>query len=556
MRRGAADDRKTSLRASLDLSLAALDPPSPPHRLIRLMALLPDGMSEADSRAVLSGGEPSREERGAAARLETARLAHRAGGRWRLLAPVREVLLSYFPPESGDRARLEKLFLGRAALGKNAGWDNWRKVSDNLIPEAGNLDAMIGVALQESELPQGVSDAVRGLAELHIITGLASTASLPRAAKRFHNAGDWLSEANCFESLGDIASARSDHEEARRHYNTALPLYQQAGDVRGQANCVYGLGDVALARSDHEGARQHFEAALALYQQVGGVQGEANWIYGLGDIALARSDHEGARQRYEGALPLYQIDGDVVGEANCIYGLGGIALARSDHEGARQRYEAALPLYRQVGDVRREANCLESLGDVALRRTNHEEAHLRYEAALPLYQRIGDVLGEANCKRSLGDVEEAENNIPTARERWRQALALYARIAEPHSIHIRLARHAATPAGSRRAPRSRAQGLGVDRSDGPDRRVSREECVTAARRAFVRALPETARRDHTAQAPPKLGPIARDFFRIITCENQNLCYIRRAVRKGDASRRGACQEKGREKIIIGIVVTH
>jgi hypothetical protein len=35
LRRGAANDRKTSLRASLDLSLAALDPPSPAHRLIR-----------------------------------------------------------------------------------------------------------------------------------------------------------------------------------------------------------------------------------------------------------------------------------------------------------------------------------------------------------------------------------------------------------------------------------------------------------------------------------------------------------------------------------------
>ena len=108
LRHGAGDDRKTSLRASLDLSLAALDPPSPPHRLIRLMALLPDGMSDADSRTILSDGEPTREERGAAARLETARLANRPDGRWRLLAPIRETLLADFPPEAEDRARLVK----------------------------------------------------------------------------------------------------------------------------------------------------------------------------------------------------------------------------------------------------------------------------------------------------------------------------------------------------------------------------------------------------------------------------------------------------------------
>ena len=88
------------------------------------MALLPDGMSEADSRAILSDGEPTSEERGAAARLETARLASRRDGRWRLLAPVRETLLADFPPEAEDRARLLKLFLARAALAGTPGQTN------------------------------------------------------------------------------------------------------------------------------------------------------------------------------------------------------------------------------------------------------------------------------------------------------------------------------------------------------------------------------------------------------------------------------------------------
>ena len=141
--------------ASLDLSLAALDPPSPAHRLIRLIALLPDGMSEADSRTILSDGEPTREERGAAARLETARLASRASGRWRLLAPVRETLLADFPPEVQDRARLEKLFLLRAALGRRAGTDKWAEVRDTVVAEVGNFDAMIGVAAKGPIAPDG-----------------------------------------------------------------------------------------------------------------------------------------------------------------------------------------------------------------------------------------------------------------------------------------------------------------------------------------------------------------------------------------------------------------
>ena len=170
LRRGAANDRKTSLRASLDLSLAALDPPSPAHRLIRLMALLLDGMSEADSRTILSDGEPTREERGAAARLETARLASRASGRWRLLAPIRETLLADCPPEAEDRTRLANVFLRRAALGEHAGTNKWNDVREQVTAEAGNLDATIGVAAREPELPDkplGGGDWASSVASLY-----------------------------------------------------------------------------------------------------------------------------------------------------------------------------------------------------------------------------------------------------------------------------------------------------------------------------------------------------------------------------------------------------
>jgi hypothetical protein len=172
--RATAGDRKSSPRASLDLSLAALDPPSPAHRLIRLIALLPDGMSEADSRTILSDNEPTREELGAALRLESARLVSRPDGRWRLLAPIRETLIADFPPEAEDRVRLVNIFLCRASLGNYAGTDKWNEVREELTAEAGNLDAMIGVAAKEPGLPADLQGAVRGLCELHRFTGLGS----------------------------------------------------------------------------------------------------------------------------------------------------------------------------------------------------------------------------------------------------------------------------------------------------------------------------------------------------------------------------------------------
>ena len=407
--RGAENDRKTNLSASLDLSLAALDPPSPAHRLIRLIALLPDGMSEADSRTILSDGEPTREERGAAARLETARLASRASGRWRLLAPVRETLLADFPPEVQDRARLEKLFLLRAALGRRAGTDKWAEVRDTVVAEVGNFDAMIGVAAKGPIAPDGLGPAVKGLAELHFLTGLSSAASLPAAAARFKTEGDALGEANCLQCLGDIAYARSDHAAARQRYEAALSLYKHVGDVIGEATCVERLGDIAFRRSDHETARQRYEAALPLYRQGESVLGEANCILSLGELAFRRFEHEAACHAYEAALPLYKLIGNVLGEASCIFNLGDIALSRSDLDTARRYYEAALPLYKQIGSV----------------------------------------VGEANCDRGLGDVDAAKGITASAQARWSAALALYTKMPDPYSIgltYVRLASHAQTPA--------------------------------------------------------------------------------------------------------------
>jgi hypothetical protein len=109
-------------------------------------------------------------------------------------------------------------------------------VSEGLIAEAGNLDAMIAVSLRESELPEGLGTVVWGLAELNYVTGLASTASLAAAANRLGEAGDVLGEANCFFRLGLIAYNRSDFNEARQRYEAALLRYQKFGRVlrRGQ----------------------------------------------------------------------------------------------------------------------------------------------------------------------------------------------------------------------------------------------------------------------------------------------------------------------------------
>ena len=421
LRMGKADDRLLNLGASLELSIQSPRMPQAARRLLALLGRLPDGVALEDLPALLDDGDAA-----AACLRQVGLAAGRSERRLQLLAPVREHVAERHEPEAMDLARASTHYLKLAVLGGRTGRKGGAEAVARLAPELANLEAVITRKLDGAGIGPAV-DAAVALGELYSFTGLGGASLLERAEKAARKAGDGGREADAIHKLGDIALYRSDHDEARRRYEAALPLYRRVRSLLGKANCIWRLGDVALRRSDHDEARNRYEDALPLYQQAGSLLGEANCIKSLGDIALYRSDYDEARGRYEEALPFYKRVGDLLGEANCIQRLGDIALRRSDHDEASKGYEAALPLFQRVGSLLGEANCIKSLGDIALRRSDHDEARGRYEEALPLFQRVGYLLGEANCIKSLGDIALYHSDHDEARSRYGDALPFFQR---------------------------------------------------------------------------------------------------------------------------------
>jgi tetratricopeptide (TPR) repeat protein len=424
LRRGEGTSRLSSVEFSYELSIGSRKMTPQARHLLCLLALLPDGLEREDLNALPEELEPF----SAARTLREVGLAHDEGQRLRMLAPLREYVSRHHPPRASDLDALINHYVEMATrLGSRVGREGGGEASRQLADEVTNLDSMIERGLNHED-PLRAIEAARTLTGFILRSGLGSPRILAVARKAAHRVGNVLGEANCIWSLGNIALQRSEHEEARKRYDEALPLFRRVGDDLGEANCIKGLGDIALRRSEHEEARKRYDEALPLFRRVGDVLGEATCIWSLGNIALRRSEHEEARKRYDEALPLFRRVGDILGEANCIKRLGDIALRRSEYEEARKRYDEALPLFRRVGSVLGEANCIRSLGDIALRRSEHEEARKRYDEALPLYRRVGSILGEANCIAGLGDIALARSEHEEARKRYDEALPLFRRV--------------------------------------------------------------------------------------------------------------------------------
>ena len=205
--------------------------------------------------------------------------------------------------------------------------------------------------------------------------------------------------------------SRSDHDQARERYEDALPLYRRVGSVLGEANCIQSLGDIALAalgprpgpRTLRGGACRSTAASAPCWARP---TASRAWATSRCD---ARTTTQ-ARERYEEALPLYRRVGDVLGEANCIQSLGDIALAtlgprRGPRSDMRRRCRSTDASAMSLG----EANCIQSLGDIALARSDHDQARERYEVALKLYGRIPEPYSMGMTLLRLARIATDEN---------------------------------------------------------------------------------------------------------------------------------------------------
>ena len=99
---------------------------------------------------------------------------------------------------------------------------------------------------------------------------------------------DSLRRVVWIHSLGILAQARGDYDEAADHYQRALDIRERLGDQAGMADSYHQLGTLAQNRGDYDEAARQYQRSLDFSQRLGNQADTAITFSQLGNLEEER----------------------------------------------------------------------------------------------------------------------------------------------------------------------------------------------------------------------------------------------------------------------------
>jgi Tetratricopeptide repeat/NB-ARC domain len=211
------------------------------------------------------------------------------------------------------------------------------------------LAALQWTADNEPDLFSQLIEALSQFLQLRGQLALLET-YLPKAVAAAVTVGDKHRQANLLRSLGDLENRLGNIDQARAHYDAALPLYRAERDQLGEANLLRSLGDLERRLGNIDQARAHYDAALPLYRAQRARLGEANVYKRFAEMFMAQKEWTQASTFYKQALPLYVAEREPLGQAGTLIGLGRARFELGDHVQGMQDVQQAALLFGSVRD--------------------------------------------------------------------------------------------------------------------------------------------------------------------------------------------------------------
>jgi tetratricopeptide (TPR) repeat protein len=431
---GDAEDRETSLAATLDLSFQAL--PDDAKQTLPLLALFPAGLTRAAARAILGAdSEPALE-----ALLQHAMAEYRdedSEARFALPEPARGYAETKQPAGAMEQYAPAALEFFHSFVSNQIDQFETGKyeVVSLLTLEQPNLYRFLDWGCENELREDGISLSARAVGLLRNYWRLTDAFQFPQTLDRLQkgleaaerNTDRW-GEAKVRKAIGDVQKFCNQRDAALANYQRALMLFQTVGDQLGEASVLQSIGSEQKLRNEWDAALASYKRALSLNQAMGNQKREAEVLLSIGDLQQYRNEGDAALLNYRQSLTLFQRVGDHLGYAYVLASIADIHHFRGEWDVALINYDQALNLSKSVGNRLGEANVLAEQARIALHQGNDAQARQLHAESIELFRAIGDWYSIAAKSGNYGLTLRALGRHAEACDYFRQAAELYAEI--------------------------------------------------------------------------------------------------------------------------------
>jgi tetratricopeptide (TPR) repeat protein len=228
--------------------------------------------------------------------------------------------------------------------------------------------------------------------------------------------------------IGRLYRAMGSLEEARKHLETALVLFESVGDERGVAACHDDVGVLLWTRGEYDAALERMRTALEMRKTIGDRRSIALSLHNIGVVFRDHGRPAQAQEALEASLQIRRDLGDRMGVAQTLDSLGRLAQDQRDLARARDLFAQAYDVARELGERNWIAVVLTNLGEVHYRLGDSEAAIQILSDAEGLCDELGDKLHLGEAKRGLAKAYLLQGDLKKARAAIKHAVDLFGTI--------------------------------------------------------------------------------------------------------------------------------
>jgi tetratricopeptide (TPR) repeat protein len=418
-----------SIEVSISLSLAALDITNHPEavQLLSVLCHLPDGLGQWEERLphIAAGFQNFRH---IVHLLQKTALLFIAGGRLKVLSPIRHFIRCHHPAEHNHMMHLQKYFWDLVhTYGTVPHGPGFIQARDILEPDIGNIHSLIIDAVQNHP-SICVLDTVLEISGFLYRTH-PSTEILLEVIPFVQKIGSPMKEAQVFQCLGETLRIQNRYADASDTLTKAQRQFIEIVHVQGVAQCSRRLGEILRMQSKHAKASEILSEAQKQFLGIGDVLGATQCLKSLGDILFMQDKYSEASDTLTQAQSQFLEISDAQGVAQCLQGIGNILRMEYKYTEATDTLMRAQTQFHEIGGTLGVAQCSQSLGEILHMQHKYAEATDALTQAQRQFLDIGFVLGAAECSQSLGVILYMQNKYIEANNTLTHAHKLFLEIS-------------------------------------------------------------------------------------------------------------------------------